>query len=83
MNTKIKILASLKIWIVIYPSITIFLYVFGETMAPLPLYQKTLLLTLVLLPWIVFIGVPTVTYMINKIAVRINRNEASGSETDS
>ena len=53
-----KLLASLKIWIVIYPSITLFLYLFGAALSPLPLYQRTFLLTISLVPWIVFVGVP-------------------------
>jgi len=68
MKTKARLKASLKIWVVIYPSITLFLYVFGEILAPLPLYQRTLLLTLTLVPWIVFVGVPTVDAILNLIA---------------
>jgi antibiotic biosynthesis monooxygenase (ABM) superfamily enzyme len=60
MKTKAKLIASLKIWIVIYPSITLFLYLFGQPLSVLPLYQRTLLLTLVLVPWIMFIGMPLV-----------------------
>ena len=43
-----KLLASLKIWVVIYPSITLFLALFGEPLAALPLYQRTFLLTICL-----------------------------------
>jgi antibiotic biosynthesis monooxygenase (ABM) superfamily enzyme len=68
MKTKMKLIASLKIWAVIYPSITVFLYVFGELLAPLPLYQRTFLLTVSLVPWIVFIGVPFVDAIIKKLA---------------
>ena len=60
MKAKARIIASLKIWVVIYPSITLFLYFFGVRLATLPLYQRTLILTLTLVPWIVFIGVPLV-----------------------
>jgi len=60
MKTKARIIASLKIWVVIYPSITFFLYLFGVQLATLPLYQRTLILTLTLVPWIVFVGVPLV-----------------------
>jgi antibiotic biosynthesis monooxygenase (ABM) superfamily enzyme len=66
MNTKMKLLASLKIWIVIYPSITLFLHLFGEALSIFPLYQRTLLLTLSLVPWIVFIGVPFVDFIIRQ-----------------
>jgi antibiotic biosynthesis monooxygenase (ABM) superfamily enzyme len=64
MKTKMKLIASFKIWVVIYPSITLFLYLFGETLSVLPLYQRTCILTLSLVPWIVFIGVPFVDLMI-------------------
>ena len=60
MKTKLKLIASLKIWVVIYPSITLFLFLFGETLSVLPLYQRTCILTLFLVPWIVFAGVPLV-----------------------
>ncbi len=68
MKTKMKLIASLKIWTVIYPSITAFLYFLGETLSVLPLYQKTAILTLVLVPWIVFVGVPFVDMILKKIA---------------
>lgn len=55
-----KLMASLKIWAVIYPSITLFLFLFGEALSVLPLYQRTFLLTITLVPWIVFVGVPIV-----------------------
>ena len=61
-------MASFKIWIVIYPSITLFLYLFSEALSVLPLYQRTLLLTLSLVPWIVFIGVPFVDLVVRLIS---------------
>jgi len=67
MKTKMKLIASLKIWVVIYPSITLFLYVFGERVSSLPLYQRTGILTLSLVPWIVFIGVPFVDFVLRLI----------------
>jgi antibiotic biosynthesis monooxygenase (ABM) superfamily enzyme len=68
MKTKAKLIASLKIWVVIYPSITLFLYLFGETLSVLPLYQRTLLLTISLVPWMVFVGVPFVDSIIHLIS---------------
>jgi antibiotic biosynthesis monooxygenase (ABM) superfamily enzyme len=70
MKTKMKLIASLKIWAVIYPSITLFLWLFGEAMSGLPLYQRTFLLTISLVPWIVFAGVPLVDFVIRKFFVR-------------
>lgn len=68
MKTKMKLMASLKIWAVIYPSITLFLAAFGEPLSALPLYQRTFLLTITLVPWIVFVGVPFVDAILNKIS---------------
>lgn len=64
MKTKARLFASLKIWVVIYPSITLFLFLFGKQLSVLPLYQRTFLLTISLVPWIVFIGVPFVDSML-------------------
>jgi len=68
MKTKLRLFASLKIWVVIYPSITLFLYVFGEALSAFPLYVRTLILTLSLVPWIVFAGVPFVDLLIRKLS---------------
>ncbi|HWA34540.1 MAG TPA: hypothetical protein VG737_10445 [Cyclobacteriaceae bacterium] len=68
MKTKMKLIASLKIWAVIYPSITLFLHLFGEALSPLPLYQRTFLLTISLVPWIVFAGVPFVDRIIRLLS---------------
>ena len=46
MKAKARILMSLKIWLVIYPSITLFLFLFGQQLSSLPLYQKTFILTI-------------------------------------
>ena len=60
MKTKMKLIASLKIWVVIYPSITLFYWLFGQHLATMPLYQRTFLLTISLVPWMMFVGVPLV-----------------------
>lgn len=72
MNPKMKLIASLKIWLVIYPSITLFYILFGEQLAALPLYQRTFLLTICLVPWMMFAGVPLLDSVIRKIS---NRNK--------
>jgi len=68
MKTKAGLIASLKIWVVIYPSITLFLYFFGAPLSVLPLYQRTLLLTITLVPFIVFVGLPIVNFIIRLIS---------------
>jgi antibiotic biosynthesis monooxygenase (ABM) superfamily enzyme len=70
MKTKFKIIASLKIWAAIYPSITLFLYFFAEPLSQLPLYVRTLILTLTLVPWVVFVGVPLIDIFIRQFATK-------------
>jgi antibiotic biosynthesis monooxygenase (ABM) superfamily enzyme len=70
MKIKMKLLASLKIWVAIYPSITLLFYLFGKPLSVLPLYQRTLLLTIVLVPWIVFAGVPFVDSLVRMVATK-------------
>jgi antibiotic biosynthesis monooxygenase (ABM) superfamily enzyme len=73
MKTKMKLIAALKIWVVIYPSITIFLYLLSKSSLDLPLYIKTLFLTIILVPWIVFVGVPFVDYMLRRLSTEIDK----------
>lgn len=70
MKTKARLIAALKIWLVIYPSVTLFLYLFGKPLSVLPLYQRTLLLTVPLVPWIVFVGVPLVDFIIRQVSIK-------------
>ncbi|HNP98348.1 MAG TPA: hypothetical protein PKK99_04805 [Bacteroidia bacterium] len=73
---KPKLLMSLKIWISIYPSITLFLFLFNDALSGYPLPLKTLILTLVLVPWVVFAGVPAVDFIQRKW---IHRTGKTGS----
>jgi antibiotic biosynthesis monooxygenase (ABM) superfamily enzyme len=73
MKTKMKLMAALKIWVVIYPSITLFLYLLSTSSLELPLCLKTLFLTLILVPWIVFIGVPFVDYILRRLSTEIDK----------
>jgi antibiotic biosynthesis monooxygenase (ABM) superfamily enzyme len=68
MNAKARLLMSLKIWMVIYPSITLFLFLFGHHLSALPLYQRTFILTISLVPWMMFIGVPFVDFLIKRLS---------------
>jgi antibiotic biosynthesis monooxygenase (ABM) superfamily enzyme len=63
-----KLIASLKIWVVIYPSITLFLFIFGKHLSVMPLYQRTFLLTVSLVPFIVFAGIPLLDAVIRKFS---------------
>ncbi|WP_336514439.1 hypothetical protein [Pollutibacter soli] len=66
MKAKARLLMSLKIWLVIYPSITLFLFLFGQQLSSLPLYQRTFILTISLVPWMMFVGVPFVDLLLQK-----------------
>lgn len=68
MKAKMKLIAALKIWVVIYPLITLFFYLFGKPLSVLPLYQRTFLLTISLVPLIVFAGVPFVDSLISRVS---------------
>jgi antibiotic biosynthesis monooxygenase (ABM) superfamily enzyme len=68
MKAKARLLTSLKIWMVIYPSITLFLFLFGNHLSPLPLYQRTFILTITLVPWMMFIGMPFLDFLIKRFS---------------
>ncbi len=72
MKTKARLFMALKIWMVIYPSITIFQFFLGKQLAALPLYQRTFLLTATLVPWVVFAGVPLVDLLLKTISKKDN-----------
>lgn len=72
MKTKMKLITALKIWVVIYPSITLLLFLFGKELSALPLYQRTFLLTVTLVPWMVFIALPLVESVLRKIPAKKN-----------
>lgn len=67
-KTKARLLAALKAWVVIYPSITLFLFLFGQELSEFPLYQRTFILTISLVPWMVFVGVPLVDALIRRFS---------------
>jgi hypothetical protein len=70
MNKKLKLIAALKTWLIIYPSITLFLFLFGKQLSPLPLYQRTFILTITLVPWMLFIGMPALEAIFRRVAVK-------------
>lgn len=71
MTTRAKIVQAIKVWIVIYPSIILFNILFGSYLTNYPMHVKTLTLTIILVPWMVFVGLP----MVNKIQQKISKNE--------
>ena len=74
MKPKFKFIAALKIWLVIYPSITLFLFLFSQPLASLPLYGRTFILTITLVPWMVFFGILVLDSIFSKIS-SLNKNK--------
>lgn len=75
MKTKARLLVSLKIWIVIYPSITLFLFLFGQALSAFPLYQRTFILTVALVPWMMFVGVPLVDLLVRRFSIQTSSKQ--------
>jgi len=73
MKTKMKLIASLKIWVVIYPSITLFFMLFGKELSALPLFLRTFLLTITLVPWIIFVGVPILDLLLRSFSSKLDK----------
>jgi antibiotic biosynthesis monooxygenase (ABM) superfamily enzyme len=67
MKAKARVFMTVKIWMVIYPSITAFLLAFGPALSALPLYQRTFVLTIALVPWMMFVGVPVLDFLLRRI----------------
>ncbi len=63
MTSKAKIVQAVRIWIVIYPSLLLFNMLFGSHISHLPLFIRQLVLMVVLVPWMVFVGLPFVNRM--------------------
>lgn len=64
---KTKLIAAFKTWLVIYPSLTALLFLFGPQLSAMPLYLRTLALTAFLVPWLMFVGIPALNGAINQI----------------
>lgn len=72
MKAKHRIIMALKIWTVIYPSITLFLFLFGKQLTAIPLYLRTFILTFALVPWMTFVGVPLIDFLIKRFSTNKN-----------
>lgn len=66
MKAKMKLIAAVKIWIVIYPSINLFYFFFGEALSTLPLFARTFLLTISLVPFMMFVGMPLLEKLVKR-----------------
>jgi len=53
-----KLQSTFIVWIAIYPAITAILLLFGEYLGQLPLLLRTFILTVVLVPLMVYLLIP-------------------------
>ncbi|MBS1635322.1 MAG: hypothetical protein JST26_05320 [Bacteroidetes bacterium] len=64
---KQKLKTAFIIWLSIYPLITLVFYFFGKDLLLIPLPLRTLIITAVLVPVMVFIMVPLITKLMNRL----------------
>ncbi|WP_298545776.1 hypothetical protein [uncultured Aquimarina sp.] len=58
---------SLIIWVAIYPTITLISWLFEDYLESMPLMLKTFLLTIILVPMMVYLLIPLVTKLFSAI----------------
>ena len=52
------------VWLAIYPCITLIFLIFGHWLELLPIPLRTFVLTIVLVPYMVYVGVPALTKLL-------------------
>ncbi|MEO1031204.1 MAG: hypothetical protein AAFX55_07350 [Bacteroidota bacterium] len=62
-----KLKTSFIVWIAIYPAITAILLVFGKYLNHLPILLRTFILTIILVPLMVYILIPFWTKVFNSV----------------
>jgi antibiotic biosynthesis monooxygenase (ABM) superfamily enzyme len=79
-----KLKRTLIVWVSIYPLITIILLGFGKPLSTLPIALRTLVLTAVLVPIMVYILIPFWTRVFNQLsAKRMREGEVQTPEASS
>jgi antibiotic biosynthesis monooxygenase (ABM) superfamily enzyme len=66
MSKNIKHKRAFLIWLAIYPLITITFFLFGEYLIQIPLVLRTFVLTIVLVPTMVYVILPFYTKIFDK-----------------
>lgn len=65
-----KLKQTLVVWIAIYPAITAILSVFGTYLNELPILLRTFILTIILVPFMVYILIPFWTKILNESIIQ-------------
>ncbi|WP_433561536.1 hypothetical protein ACQP1O_28600 [Nocardia sp. CA-151230] len=63
---------ALVTWIAVYPTITITLALIGPTTADTPLPLRTLVLTIIVVPIVIYLLVPILTKAIHRLTSRVS-----------
>ena len=64
-----KLKNTLIVWVAIYPTITAILVLFGNVLNEFPILLRTLILTVILVPTMVYVLIPFWTRVFNKLNV--------------
>ena len=62
-----KLKRTIIVWVSIYPPLTIILAAFGKSLNTLPLALRTLILTIVLVPLMIYLLIPFWTRVLNQV----------------
>lgn len=62
-----KLKSTFIVWIAIYPAITAILLVFGESLNHLPILLRTFILTIILVPLMVYVLIPFWTKRLSNV----------------
>tara|TARA_R110002074_G_scaffold182574_1_gene347496 strand:- start:803 stop:1015 length:213 start_codon:yes stop_codon:yes gene_type:complete len=62
-----KLKSTFVVWIAIYPAITVILLLFGDILNRVPVLLRTLILTVILVPLMVYLLIPFWTKLIQKV----------------
>ncbi len=65
-----KLKSTFIVWIAIYPAITAILLLFGEYLDELPILVRTFILTIILVPLMVYLLIPFWTKIFSLIKIR-------------
>jgi antibiotic biosynthesis monooxygenase (ABM) superfamily enzyme len=57
---------ALLVWLVIYPTISLISILFGGWLIQLPVLMRTFVMSIILVPFMIFFAMPKITELFNK-----------------
>lgn len=61
---------ALLVWLIIYPTISAISIVLGDWLSKLPILLRTLILTIILVPFMIFVAMPQITKLFKNWLVK-------------